>query len=68
MDIVNAAGMDETYGTYVDDECFDMHDFDDDTDHDNDDDTDDNPDYDTNDCGLGNLSSHEEAYWYTRIL
>ena len=26
--------MDETYGTYVDDECFDIHDYDDDTDHD----------------------------------
>ena len=24
--------MDETYGTYVDDECFDIHDYDDDTD------------------------------------
>ena len=24
--------MDETYGTYVDDECFDIHDSDDDTD------------------------------------
>ena len=32
--------MDETYGTYVDDECFDIHDYDD-TDHDTDDDTDD---------------------------
>ena len=29
--------MDETYGTYVDDECFDIHDYDDDTDHDTDD-------------------------------
>ena len=26
--------MDETYGTYVDDECFDIHDYDDDTDDD----------------------------------
>ena len=33
--------MDETYGTYVDDECFDIQDYDDDTDHDTDDDTDD---------------------------
>ncbi len=33
--------MDETYGTYVDDECFDMYDYDDGTDHDTDDDTDD---------------------------
>ena len=51
--------MDETYGTYVDDECFDIHDYDD-ADHDTDDDTDDG--------GRGNLSRHEEAYWYTRIL
>ena len=34
--------MDETYGTYVDDECFDIHDYDD---------TDD----DTDDGGRGNL-------------
>ena len=33
--------MDETYSTYVDDECFDIHDYDDDTDHDTVDDTDD---------------------------
>ena len=69
--------MDETYGTYVDDECFDIHDYDDDTDHDTDDDIDDDTDDDTNDDadddadddgGRGNLSRHEEAYWYTRIL
>ena len=42
--------MDETYGTYVDDECFDIHDYDDDTDHDTDDDTND----DTDDGGRGN--------------
>ena len=41
--------MDETYGTYVDDECFDIHDFDNGTDHDTDDDTDDNTDEDSND-------------------
>ena len=41
LDTINVAGMDETYGTYVDDECFDIHDYDDDTDHDTDDDTDD---------------------------
>ena len=45
--------MDETYGTYVDDECFDNHDYNDDTDHDTDDDTDDevddDPNYDTDD-------------------
>ena len=28
--------MDETYGTYIDDECFDSHDYDDGTDDDND--------------------------------
>ena len=67
--------MDETYGTYVDDECFDIHDYDDDTDHDTDDDTDDDTnddddddDDDTDDGGRGNLSRHEEAYWYTSIL
>ena len=38
---MNAAGMDETYGTYVDDECFDIHHYDDETDYDTDDDTDD---------------------------
>ena len=41
--------MDETSGTYVDDERFDIHDYDDDTDHDSDDDTDDDADDDTND-------------------
>ena len=60
--------MDETFGTYVDDECFDIHDYDDDTDHDTDDDTDDDADDDTDDGGRGTLSRHEEAYWYTSIL
>ena len=60
--------MDETYGTYVDDECFDIHDYDDDTDHDTDDDTNDDAYDDTDDGGRGYLSRHEEAYWYTRIL
>ena len=41
--------MDETYGTYVDDECFNIHDLDDDTDDDADDDTDDDTEDDTND-------------------
>ena len=41
--------MDESYGNYADDECFDIHDHDDDTDHGNDDDTDDDIDDDTND-------------------
>ena len=45
VDIIDAAGMGETYGTYVDDECFDIHDYDDDTDH------------DTDDGGHGNRSS-----------
>ena len=68
--------MDATYGTYVDDECFDIRDYDDDTDHDTDDDTGDDTGDDTNDDAdddadggrRGNLSRHEEAYWYTRIL
>ena len=59
LDIINAAGMVETYGTYVGDECFDIHDYDDGTDHDIDDDTDDDT-YDdaddgTDDGGRGNL-------------
>ena len=41
--------MDETYGTYVDDECFDIHDYDDDNYHDNDDNTDDDTDDNTHD-------------------
>ena len=32
--------MDESYGTYVDDDYIDNHDYDDDIDHDTDDDTD----------------------------
>ena len=36
--------MDETYSTYVDDECFDIHDYDGDPEHDTDDDTDDDTD------------------------
>ena len=51
--MIHVAGMDEIYGTYVDDECFDNHDYNDDTDHDTDDDTDDeiddDPNYDTDD-------------------
>ena len=51
--------MDETHGTYFDDNCFDIHDYDDNTDHDTDDVTDDNTDDDTNDDtddgGRGNL-------------
>ena len=53
--------MDETYGTYVDGECFGIHDYDDDTAHDTDDDTDDDDDTNvgtddnTDDGGRGNL-------------
>ena len=54
--------MDETYGAYVDDKCYDIHDYDDDTDHDTDDDTGDDTDDDTTDDtddadggGRGNL-------------
>ena len=46
--------MDETYDTYVDDECFDIHDYDDDTDHDTDGAGDDIDD-DIDDGGRGNL-------------
>ena len=50
--------MDETYGTYVEHECFDIHDYNDDTDHDTDDDTDEDTDDDSNadteDGGRGN--------------
>ena len=49
LDLSAAAGMDETCGTYVDDECFDILDYDDDTDDDTDDDNDDDTDDDTND-------------------
>ena len=63
MDIIHAAGTDETYGPYVDDECFDIHDYADGTDHDTDDDTDEDTDDDTDydadddadDGGRGNL-------------
>ena len=41
--------MDEAYGTYVDDECSNIHDYDDGTDDDTDDDTGDDTDDDTND-------------------
>ena len=55
--------MDETYGTYVDDECFDNHDYNDDTDHDTDDDTDDeiddDPNYDTDEGGRGTGISYK---------
>ena len=46
--------MDETYGTCLDDEAFDIYDYDVDTAHDTDDDTDDDTDVDdTDDGGAG---------------
>ena len=54
--------MDETYGTYVDDECFDIHDYDDDSDPDTDDDTNYDTDDDTDDGGLGATPD-----WHTHI-
>ena len=54
LGIINAAGMDETCGTYVDDECFDIHDYDDDTDHDTDVDANDDSDDNTYGGGRGN--------------
>ena len=53
VDIIHAPGMKETYATYVDDECFDIHDYDD-TDDNIDDDTHDDTDDDTDDVGRGN--------------
>ena len=41
--------MGETCGTYVDDECFDIHDYDNDIDDDTDDDADDDINEDTDD-------------------
>ena len=60
--------MDETYGTYPDDECFDIHDYDDDTDHDTDDETDDDTDDDTNDdtdddTDDGGRGSRRRSWW-----
>ena len=52
--------MDETSGTYVDDECFDMRDYDDDIDHDTDDDTNDDADDDTD--GYWRWWAREPAY------
>ena len=62
--------MDETYGTYVDDKCFDIQDYDADIDDDTDDgtgdDTSDDTDDDTDDGGRGNL--YTIAYSETLIL
>ena len=41
--------MDETYGTYIDDACFDMHGYDDNTGHYTNDDTHNDTDEDIND-------------------
>ena len=72
--------MDETYDTYVDDDSFYIHAYDDDTDRDTDDDTDDNTDYWwwcwwwfgnlylIKAQGSQTLSGHEQAYRYTGIL
>ena len=64
MDIINAAGMDETFVTSVDDECFDIHDYDDDSDHDTDDDADDGTDDDTNDDNEDDTDDEERASVY----
>ena len=54
LDTIDAADKDGTYGTYVDDQCFAIHDYDDDTDHDADDDIEDaTDDDDINDDGTG---------------
>ena len=58
--------MDETYGTYADDECLHIHDYDDDIGHDTEDDTDDDTDdgrrenlYPIKAQGSRTLSRHE---------
>ena len=58
VDIINAAGMDETYGTSVDDECVVIHVYDDDTN--------DDADGDADDGGRGDLCTI--AYSETLIL
>ena len=57
--------MDETYVTYVGDECFDMRNYDDDTDHDTDDDTDDDADDDTNDDADDDTDDGRRGNLYT---
>ena len=47
--------MDETYGTYVDDECFGIHGYDDDTDDYTEDDANDDTKDDADDGGRGHL-------------
>ena len=53
LHIINAAGLDGSYGAYVEDACFDLHDYDD-TAYDTDDDTNDDTDDDADDGGRGN--------------
>ena len=56
--------MDEAYSTYVDDTCFDIHDYDDtddDTNDDAEDDTTDDTNYDTDDGGRGHLHTIKVA-------
>ena len=62
MEFIYAAGVDETYGTYFDDECFDIHDDDDhDTDNDTDDEIDNGTHDDTDDDGRENLLSNHAS-------
>ena len=58
--------MDGTYGTYVDDEWFDIRDYDDDTDLFTDDDTGDFTDDDTHDGGRGNLYTIK-VFWVEHV-
>ena len=53
--------MDDTFGTYVDDKCFDIHDYDDDTNDDTDDDTED----DTNDDTIDDTDDGGRGHLYT---
>ena len=63
--MINAACMYETYGTYADDECFDNHDYDDDTDHDTEDDTDDDTHDDTHDARRNQLGGSSSVVVYS---
>ena len=51
--------MDDTQGTYADDECFDIHDL-----YETDHDTDDNTDDDTGDKKEQQLAQHDSYYPY----
>ena len=59
--------MDETHGTYVDDECFGIHDYDD-ADDDADDDTNDDTDDDTDDGERGNRRPLYSTVQYCTVL